>query len=75
MPILTNNKSTRKLAENPKFHKRSKHIDIAYYFIRECIREKKVKSVFIRTTDQLADSFTKGLSKHKHDSFIEGLNL
>ena len=75
MPVLTNSKSTRKLVENPEFHKRSKHIDIAYHFIRECIREKKVKTVFVRTIDQLADGFTKGLSKHKHDSFIEGLNL
>ena len=47
MPVLTNSKSTRKLAGNPEFHKRSKHIDIAYYFIQECIKEKKVKSVFI----------------------------
>jgi len=75
VPVLTDSESARKLAENPEFHKRSKHIDIAYHFIRECIREKKVKSVFVRTTDQLADGFTKGLSKHKHDSFIEGLNL
>jgi len=75
MPILTDSESARKLAENPEFHKRSKHIDIAYHFIRECIKEKKVKSVFVRTTDQLADGFTKGLNKHKHDSFIECLNL
>src|SRR5437667_9221002 len=75
IPILTDSKSARKLAENPEFHKRSKHIDIAYHFIRECIKEKKVKSVFIRTIDQLADGFTKGLNKHKHDSFIECLNL
>ncbi len=75
VPVLTNSESARKLAENPEFHKRSKHIDIAYHFIRECIREKKVKSVFVRTIDQLADGFIKGLSKHKYDSFIEGLNL
>ena len=51
MPILTDSESARKLAENPEFHKRSKYIDIAYHFIREYIREKKVKSVFIRTID------------------------
>ena len=75
MPILTDSESARKLAENPEFHKRSKHIDIAYHFIRECIKEKKVKLVFIRTIDQLANGFTKGLNKHKYDSFIECLNL
>src|SRR2546430_10824711 len=75
MPILTNSESARKLVENPEFHKRSKHIDIAYHFIRECIKEKKVKSVFIRTIDQLANGFTKGLNKYKYNSFIECLNL
>ena len=75
IPVLTDSESTRKLVENPEFHKRSKYIDIAYHFIRECIREKKVKLVFIRTIDQLANGFTKGLSKHKYDSFIKGLNL
>jgi len=33
IPVLTDSKSARKLAENPKFHKRSKYIDIAYHFI------------------------------------------
>ena len=75
MPVLTDSESARKLAGNPEFHKRSKHIDIAYHFIRECIKEKKVKSVFIQTTDQLANGFTKGLSKNKYDFFIKSLNL
>src|SRR5213083_2319518 len=74
-PVLTDSESARKLAENPKFHKRSKHIDITYHFIRECISEKRVKLAFVRTIEQLADSFTKGLGKAKHEAFIEGLNL
>ena len=51
MLILTDSESVRKLVENPEFHKRSKHIDIVYHFIRECIREKKVKLVFVQTID------------------------
>ena len=74
-PILTDSESARKLGENPEFHKRSKHIDITYHFIRECISEKRVKLAFVRTIEQLADGFTKGLNKSKHDFFIEGLNL
>jgi len=64
-----------KLAENPEFHKRTKHIDIIYHFIREAIRDEKAKLVFVRTTEQLADGLTKGLNKNKHDLFIQGLNL
>jgi len=51
MPILTDSQSAMKLGENPEFHKRSKHIDITYQFIRECISEEKVKLVFVRTTE------------------------
>ena len=37
-PILIDLASAIKLAKNPKFYKRSKYIDIAYYFLREAIR-------------------------------------
>ena len=74
-PILTDSEAALKLANNPKFHKRTKHIDITYHFIRECIKDGKVKVIPIRTIDQLADGFTKGLNKHKHTAFIESLNL
>jgi len=75
VPILTDSQLAMKLGENPEFHKRSKHIDITYHFIRECISEEKVKLVFVRTMEQLADGFTKGLNKTKHNAFIESLNL
>src|SRR5437667_12853936 len=74
-PVLTDSESARKLAENPEFHKRSKHINITYHFIRECIRDQKVKLAFVRTSEQLADGFTKGLNRAKHEAFIEALNL
>jgi len=51
MPILTDSQSVIKLGENHEFHKRSKHIDITYHFIRECISEEKVKLVFVRTME------------------------
>ena len=73
--LLTDSESAQKLAENPEFHKRTKHIDIAYHFIRECISEKRVKLGFVRTIDQLADGLTKGLNRPKHNALIEALNL
>ena len=55
-----------KLAENPKFHKRSKHIDITYHFIREYIKDKKVTVAFVKSVEQLIDGLTKGLNTVKH---------
>lgn len=73
--ILVDNQSAIKLAENPKFHKRSKHIDITYYFIRQSIKENKATLAYINTKEQLADSLTKGLNNAKQLTFIEGLQL
>ena len=45
--MLTDSDAAIKLAENPEFYKRSKHIDITYHFIRECISEGKIKLSFV----------------------------
>ncbi|KAL5553017.1 hypothetical protein UlMin_040418 [Ulmus minor] len=40
--ICVDNKSAIALAKNPVFHDRSKHIDIRYHYIRECITRNDV---------------------------------
>ncbi len=73
--LLLDNQSAIKLAENPEFHKRSKHIDIQYHFIRECVENNTVNIGYIPTLEQLADGFTKGLDTIKHKRFIQNLNM
>jgi hypothetical protein len=73
--ILVDNQGSLKLAENPEFHKRTKHIDIIYHFIRECINENKLKVGYIPTKEQLADGFTKGLDNTKHVTLIDNICL
>ena len=36
--IHCDNQSCIKLFENPVFHDKSKHIDIRYHFIRDCVQ-------------------------------------
>ena len=74
-PLLTDSQGAKKLAENPEFHKRTKHIDTRYHFIREEIANNKLQLAYIGTKDQLADGFTKGLDNTKHKSFIQKLYL
>ena len=73
--LLTDSESALKLANNPEFHKRTKHIDITYHFIRDSIKEKKIELLQVSTKNQLADGFTKGLDTLKHKSFLLSLNL
>jgi len=51
------------LSENPVHHKRSKHIDIRYHYIREKVESNDVKLTHIHTQEQLADLLTTPLSK------------
>jgi hypothetical protein len=60
--VFMDNKSAIALANNPVFHKRSKHIDVKYHWLREKIAEGVVQLVYVRTDEQLADIFTKGLA-------------
>ncbi|XP_040258859.1 secreted RxLR effector protein 161-like [Aegilops tauschii subsp. strangulata] len=51
--LLIDNKSAIALSKNPVHHDRSKHIDIKYHYIRQCIEEGKVEVDHIGT-DNLA---------------------
>ena len=59
--VFVDNKSAIALAKNPVFHDRSKHIDIRYHYIRECITKKDVQVEYVKSQDQIADIFTKPL--------------
>jgi hypothetical protein len=61
--LKIDNQSAIALSKNPVFHDRSKHIDIHYHFIRECVEEDRVKLQSIATTEQLADILTKALGR------------
>ena len=50
------------MAKNPVFHKRTKHVQIRYHFIREAVEQGTITLEYCRTTEMLADSFTKPLA-------------
>ncbi|PKU64369.1 Retrovirus-related Pol polyprotein from transposon TNT 1-94 [Dendrobium catenatum] len=60
--LFCDNISSIALANNPVFHARTKHIEIDFHFVRECINNRLLQVAHIHTTDQLADLFTKALS-------------
>ena len=69
--IWEDNQSTIHLAKDAKHHGRSKHIDVRYHFVRQYQEDNLVKVRYIPTGENIADMFTKPLSKsvfekHKH---------
>ena len=59
--IFYDNKSTIQLSKHNVFHRKSKHIDTRYHFIRELVNEKQIYLLFCGSKEQLADMFTKPL--------------
>lgn len=66
--LNVDNQSAIKLINNPVFHRRSKHIDIRYNFIRENVAKKIVNIRYVESSNQLADFLTKALPTNKFNS-------
>ena len=65
-PFFLDSQSAEDLALNPVYHKRSKHIEIKYHWIREHVDPegefRTAQLIHVRTADQSADIFTKALT-------------
>lgn len=61
VPLFEDNQSCIRIAEEPRDHRRMKHVDIRYNFMREKIQEGIFKIVYVPSNEQTADIFTKAL--------------
>jgi hypothetical protein len=55
IPLLSDNESAIKLANNPINHSRTKHIDIRHYFLRDHEAEGDIAIHHVSTEKQIAD--------------------
>lgn len=61
--LFVDNEAAVKLAHNPEFHKRTKHIRIRHFFVREAVMNNEIEVERIGTEEQVADIMTKALPK------------
>ncbi|GJU90139.1 retrovirus-related pol polyprotein from transposon TNT 1-94 [Tanacetum coccineum] len=73
--LLCDNKSALFMSQNPVSHKRAKHIDLDYHFVRELVASGKLYTKFIPTKLQVADIFTKSLPRPQFEYFWSLLRL
>ncbi|KAL0846557.1 hypothetical protein Bca101_019803 [Brassica carinata] len=75
IPILCDNKSAIAIGKNPVQHRRTKHIEIKYHFVREAEHKGLVQLEYCKGEDQLADIFTKVLSGSRFEDLRSKLGV
>jgi hypothetical protein len=75
LTIFEDNQSTIKTANHRIHNDRSKHIDVRYHFIRECVEKKQMKVEYCPTNEMTADALTKSLGRILHERHVRNMGL
>jgi hypothetical protein len=75
VPLLCDNESAIRMADNPVEHSRTKHIDIRHHFLRDHQQKGDIEVYHISTENQLADIFTKPLDEKTFCRLCSDLNV
>ena len=75
VPLLCDNESMVKLANNLVQHSRTKHIDIHHHCFRGHVAKNDISLEGVRTEDQLGDIFTKPLDEAMFCQLRNELNV
>ncbi|KAG7188020.1 hypothetical protein KM043_015766 [Ampulex compressa] len=68
--LFSDNFGALRLADNPVFHARSKHIAIRHHFIREALKDNRLRVEHVSTNDNVADMLTKSIPRPKFEKCI-----
>jgi hypothetical protein len=75
IPLLCDNKSVIKLANNVVQHSRTKHMDIRHHFLRDHEPKGDIVLHHVGTERKLVDIFTKPLDEQKFCTLRSKLNI
>jgi hypothetical protein len=75
VPLLCDNESAIRMANNPVEHSRTKHIAIQYHFLRDHQQRGDIEIAYVSTKEQLADIFTKSLDEKTFTKPRNELNI
>ena len=67
------NKATIYNSKNQSINPKTKHIDIRFHYVRELIKENKIKLNYVKSEKNLADGFTKYLNNTLMDNFRQSI--
>lgn len=73
--IFVDNQVVIAISNNPVFHRKTKHFNIKFYFLREVQQNGEVTLVYCKSEDQQADLFTKPLPVSKFELLRQSIGV
>ncbi|GKA70794.1 hypothetical protein Tco_0776933 [Tanacetum coccineum] len=75
IPLYCDSQSAIAISCNSVQHSRTKHINVRYHFIMEQVERGIIELHFVRTGYQLADMFTKTLTKERFQYLVRRIGM
>jgi hypothetical protein len=73
--LYCDNESAIHIANNPSDTSRTKHIDLRYHYLRQCVQDGSIEPTYVNTDDNAADLFTKALPRLKFLKFCDMIGI
>lgn len=73
--LKEDNQSCIAMATNEGMTFRTKHIEVCYHLVRDCVKRQQVVMVYVPSAQQLADGFTQALPRDAFERFREALGV
>ena len=61
--------------KDPKYHRKNKHLNIKYKFVRDVVTNREITLQYIPTLEMIAYPFTKVISRDLFDKNVTALGL
>jgi hypothetical protein len=75
MLIAMDNQGAIALTTLRSQNRRTRHINVRYHYIRDCIKSGTIMPHYTPTSEMLADGFIKALDRLKFATFVSSISM